>query len=119
MAEAYNILGEPSGQPVDPADAEPICLKALHHAAAGDPRWAAWLLEHHPSTSSTWSDLAVQYRIEREVVAKVVKAILAYGFNPHDQTRFLLCLQAEGIETIAATVRDSNGGPAAIAEAEG
>lgn len=106
MAE-FNVLGQPCA-PLSDADNEVLCLQAIRRAADGDPRWAAWWLEHHPSTSSTWSDLAVQYRIEREVVAKVVRAILAFGFTPAEQMRFLLTLKAEGVETIAANVRASN-----------
>lgn len=96
MPEAFNILGEPR-EPVDAADAELLCMQAIHHAAAGDPRWAAWYLEHSPTTASTWSDAAVSGRIEREVAAKFYRAVIAYGMPLHEQQRFLLFMQQEGL----------------------
>lgn len=91
-----NILGEET-QPLSDADNEMLCLQAIRRAADGDPRWAAWYLEHSPSTASTWSDAAVSGRIEKEVGARWVKALLAYGMHPREQQRFLLHMEVQGI----------------------
>lgn len=95
MAE-FNILGEPR-EPVDDADAEVLCLQALRRAAEGDPKWAAWWLEHSPATASTWSDVAISGRIEREVSAKFYRAVIAYAMPLHEERRFLLFMQQEGL----------------------
>lgn len=93
---SLNILGEET-QPLSDADNEMLCLQAIRRAADGDPRWAAWWLEHSPTTSSTWSDAAVSGRIEKEVGARWVKALLAYGMHPREQQRFLLHMEVQGI----------------------
>lgn len=114
MAE-LNVLGELTGEELADDDRELLCLKAIHHAAKGDPRWAAWYLEHSPSTSSSWSDLAVQYRIEKDIISRLFKAIIAFGFNPAEEQRFLMHLRAEGIETVIPGLKAADD----TAEAEG
>lgn len=99
MAEPrVNILGEETGGEITDLDAQLICLRALRRAAdSGDARAASWWLEHHPSTSSTFSDAAVSGRIEKEVGARWVKALVAYGMHPREQQRFLLHMEVQGI----------------------
>lgn len=113
MAE-FNVLGEPR-EPLTDADNEMLCLQAIRRAAEGDAKWAAWWLEHSPSTSSTWSDLAVQYRIEKDIISRLFKAIISFGFNPAEEQRFLLHLRAEGIETVIPGLKAAD----ATAEVEG
>lgn len=98
MAESrVNILGEETEEITD-LDAQLLCLRALRRAAdSGDARAAAWWLSHHPSTSGTFSDAAVSHRIEKEVGARWVKALLAYGMHPREQQRFLLHMEVQGI----------------------
>lgn len=96
MAE-LNILGESIGEPLTDAENERLCLKAIRQAAEGQPRWAVWWLQHHPATSSTFSDAAVSGRIEKEVGARWVRALVAFGMHPREQTRLLLHMEAEGI----------------------
>lgn len=62
---------------------------AVARAGATDWRAAAWLLEHHPSTSNTYSDAAARTRIRASVIADCIAAINATGL-PRDLERTLL-----------------------------
>lgn len=106
MAE-LNILGEPIGEPLTDAENERLCLKAIRQAAEGDPRWASWWLQHHPATSGTWSDLAVLHRAERNVISRLMRALLSAGLPPDIERRLLLHLHAEGVEVIVPRLRDA------------
>lgn len=95
-----NILGEYS-QPLSDADNELLCLQAIRRAADNDPKWAAWWLQHHPATSSTWSDPAVEFRIEKQVTNRFINVVMAYSnagyFTLEERLRFIQFMRAEGL----------------------